>query len=313
MLSIAISHHNEPQAFIEECISQLKATLHIEPYEIIIIDDCSSRPLESITDTTIIRHTKNKGVGQCFDTAMAQAKYDNIFFLACDIRFLDNGWDTILLNEVLTYPTALTCTGVIGLNEAEPNGLNMIARQNHKYSGAAILIFHDSKSNPKKKPNFRGLHQSKWLPYKGGDSYEIPCILGACYGTTKQWYQHVDGFWGHMLWGHLEPLISYKSYLFGGSCRVAPKAEVGHIFKAQGTHGTAQEALVYNQILISKLLFDDSQRLINFLGYSPNVIKALRLLEPKLSSILQKKQEYKQKTTLTIEEYIEKFNLNYRK
>jgi hypothetical protein len=310
MLSIIITYHNEGQPFLEECIAQLRNTIHISPYEIIVVDDHSKHSL-NIPDVKVIRHEYNKGVGQSFDTGVENAIYENIFLMACDMRFIDNGWADILLQEIIDYPKAITCTACIGLNRGN---MDISIRRNiSRVAGATILIFHDQKSNPKKKANFRGLVEAKWLPYKQGDSYEVPCILGACYGVNKEWYQYIDGFWGHMLWSNLEPYISMKSYLFGGSCRVATAAETGHIFKLDGIHGTSQEAMLYNKMLISMLLFDDHSRLISFLGNDRHVKRAKEMVQANILPIAKKKLEYQSKICFTMDQFVEKFNLDYRK
>jgi len=310
-ISIILAYHNEGQPFLEECIEQIRDTIRVFPYELIVVDDCSTVPLKLNDNITVIRHTSQKGIGQVFDTGVSHANYNNIFLIACDMRFIDNGWSEKLFNEIQLYPKSLICTACVALNKDNMD-INL-RRHVSRVAGATILIFHDHKSNPKKKPNFRGLVEAKWLPYKAGESYEVPCILGACYGTTKSWYEHVDGFWGHHLWSNLEVLISIKSYLFGGSCRVVPEAETGHIFKREGTHGTPQEATIYNKLLISTLLFDDSDRLIRFLGNNPTVQRAKQQFGSNIAPILDKKREYKTKTIFPMEEYIKRFSLDYRK
>ena len=190
---------------------------------------------------------------------------------------------SLLYDEIQAYPKSLICTTCVG--------------SKNKFSGATILIFHDHKSNPRKPPNFKGLVEAQWLPYRPGESHEVPCILGACYGTTKQWYQYIDGFWGHKIWSNLESYISMKSYIFGGSCRCVPSAETYHIFKSINTnvHKIPQSATIYNKLLIATLLFDDSDRLINFLGNDFNVMSAKIQFNKNLPAILEKKKEYKSK------------------
>jgi glycosyltransferase involved in cell wall biosynthesis len=312
-VSIVISYHNEGQECIEECIAQIRSTIHTEPYEIIVVDDCSAIPL-SLNDVKIIRHDTNKGVGAVFDTGVAYAKHDNVILTACDMRFIDNGWSEKLLKEIEEQPKSLVCTSCVVLNRQTPQNMDINFRRGISIvNGATILIFHDHKSNPKKLPSFRQIIEAKWLPHKKGDSYEVPCILGACYGVKKEWYQYIDGFWGHQGWGSLEPLISMKSYLFGGSCRTISDAETGHIFKHDGTHGITQETVLYNKILIAKLLFDDSNRLIDFLGDNFIVMQAKDRIRGNIPAISAKKEEYKSKTIFTMEEFVKKFSLDYRK
>ena len=45
MTSIIITQHEESQAFVQECIDQIRSTIDIDNYEIIIVDDHSQTPL----------------------------------------------------------------------------------------------------------------------------------------------------------------------------------------------------------------------------------------------------------------------------
>jgi hypothetical protein len=142
----------------------------------------------------------------------------------------------------------------------------------------------------------------------------VPFILGAAYGVKKTWYNYIDGFWGHRRWGTLEPYISLKSWLFGGSCMTAPHIETGHIFNdTQGRHGTGFEYLAYNSMLVAWLLFgqEDREWLIRHLKNSDFVLKGKEMIKSNLNEICEKRFEYRNKREMTIEEFINKFNINF--
>jgi hypothetical protein len=145
------------------------------------------------------------------------------------------------------------------------------------------------------------------------DSYEIPCILGAAYGVRKKWYKYIDGFWGHKKWGTLEPYISLKCWLMGGTCLTAPHIETAHIFKTVGTHGTEFEYLAYNKLLVAWLLFSlpDKNRLIKHLNESEYLYKAKNMIGDNFGAIIKKRNEYHKKFKMTITELVAKFNLNF--
>jgi len=312
-LSIIIPYHDEGLEFITTTINSIKETIDVEPYEIIVVDDFSDEPLQEIEDVIIIRHTQNSGVGAAFDTGVQIAKSDNLFLMGSDIRFVKNQWTSQIVQEIENYPTAFTCTSCVALTA---RNLNIEERRKiNVVNGATILMFHDQKSNPKKDENFRGIIEAQWLKHlwnRNIDSFEIPCILGAAYGVKKSWYQYVDGWSLHRKWGTLEPYISLKSWLFGGSCRTAPRIETGHIFKEVGTHGTSQEILLYNKMMIATLLFDDYERLIHFLGTNPTVEKAKELYKANLEIIINKKEEYKKKIVYNYLDFFQRFNIDYR-
>jgi glycosyltransferase involved in cell wall biosynthesis len=323
-LSVIIPYHNEGLDFISTTVKSIQDTIDVS-YEIIVVDDCSDQPLGSISGrwedlpgVKILRHNQPKGVGQAFDTGVKQAKADNLFLMGSDIRFIPNNWASKMIKEADDHPKAFTCTTCVGLNAESEEGMDINIRKNRsRRNGARILIFHDKKSHPKKPDNFRNILECQWLPvYKGEskESFEIPAILGAAYIVKKEWYNYVDGWWGHRSWGTLEPMISLKSWFMGGSCRTAPDVMTGHIFKRHGTHGTLSHHLMYNKLLVATLLFDEhnSSRLIAFLGHNPQVDKGRRMFKKYEKQILAKRKEYEKKIVVDPVEWCETWNHDFR-
>jgi glycosyltransferase involved in cell wall biosynthesis len=332
-LSIIMPYHNEGKDFILETLDSIRLSADVE-YEVIIIDDHSDIPLEdydigySSEYVRIIRQADNLGVGAAFDAGVKIAKSNNLFLMGCDVRFAKNNWASKIVREICMHPKAFTCTSVVQLSDGLPGLTFEISRQQFVYNGATILLAYgdDDKS----------ILQAKWLPLdarvKTGEvenqlakmvlspygvvpsytqSYEVPCILGAAYGVSKKWYRHVDGWWGHKKWGTLEPLISLKSWLFGGSCRTAPHIETAHIFKHKGSHNTGREYVAYNKMLTAWLLFPipEKDRLIGHLIDHQWVLKGKEMIEENLQQIISKRNEYRKKFEMTIPELITKFNL----
>lgn len=316
MVSIVTSYHNEGQVFLQECIGQIMASIDVPEFEIIVVDDHSSVPVKPIPNVKIIRNTVNKGVGGSFDVGVAEAKGEDIILSACDMRFANNNWISKLVKEINDYPESITCTACVGMNKEKPENMNFeLRRKVLRCFGATILMFHDHISNPRKEKSFRGIIEAKWRSLDVGSrdkSYELPCVLGACYGVKKSWYNYLDGFWGHKHYGTLEPYISLKSWLFGGSCRCAPHIETAHIFKRDGTHGVLQETLMYNKMMIATLLLEDYQRLIDFLGTNSIMVRAKKQYEANKSIILAKKAEYKDKKVLSEIDFCKRWDIDYR-
>lgn len=331
MLSIIIPYHNEGVGFIGETIRQIRDTIDV-PFEIIVVDDGSERHL-SLADVKVLRHPSNKGVGAAFDTGVRNARFKNIILMGSDIRFANNQWGSKMLAEIEAHPKAFIASTCIGLNRysrccseeisegvclkcRKPTQDNMdfeYRRERSRLNGATILMFHDKKSNPKKTDTFRGILEAQWLPSKASqEGYEIPCLLGAFYGVKKSWFEYCDGWAGHRKWGTLEPMISLKSWMFGGSCRMAPGVETGHIFKKQGTHGTPQDVLIYNKMLVATMLIEDDKRFIDFLGSNVVVERGRQMYFEIYPWIIEKRNEYKDKIVLSLKDYCRKFDIDLR-
>jgi len=292
----------------------IRDTIDVDPYEIIIVDDYSDIPLKlDFPNTQIVRHNDNLGVGASFDTGVKIAKSNNLFLMGSDIRFQKNKWASQMIKEIEHHSKSFTCTSCVNINSE-----NMDIEDRKKVgvpTGATILMFHDKKTNPTVSETFRGVIEAKWLRYitnRDVDSYEIPCILGAAYGVSKEWYNYVDGWAGHRKWGSLEPYIALKSWFFGGSCRVAPRIHTAHIFKKEGTHNTPQDILMYNKMFIATVLFDDYDRIINFLGSNAIVDRARKMYKDNMPWILNKKAEYKKKIVVNAHNFFDKWNIDYR-
>ena len=133
-LSIIISYHQEGQPFLEECIKQVRDTVRVFPYELIVVDDCSNVSLELDNDITVVRHDSNKGIGQVFDTGVSHARYSNLFLMACDMRFIDNGWSEKLFAEIQEYPKSLICTSCVVLNASSPQNMDITYRRTKSFA-----------------------------------------------------------------------------------------------------------------------------------------------------------------------------------
>lgn len=58
--------------------------------------------------------------------------------------------------------------------------------------------------------------------------FEIPCILGANYISSKQWWDKIGGYKGLKLYGREETFISLKSRMAGGYVKCFPAICTGH-------------------------------------------------------------------------------------
>jgi len=93
---------------------------------------------------------------------------------------------------------------------------------------------------------------------------------------------------------------------------MAQDVETGHIFKKKGTHGTPQDALIYNKYMVATLLFNDPARLINFLPQNTITFRAYEMLQQNIKWIESKRAEYRKKIIIDEMVLFEKLGLDYR-
>lgn len=308
--SIIIAYHNEGQAFINETVKQIRATADLKDYEILIVDDHSKGKI-SVPGARIVRHAQNHGVGRAFDTGAYYAKGDNLIIMGSDIRFIANNWMSKLVATTDANPHSLICTNCVALNKASDKNMDIAYRRNINMRGGASLLFKYGGTPKKGKMSPRSILAAQWLPDNKSETgvIEVPVILGAIYGVKRDWYMYIDGFAGHHIWGTLEPLISIKSYKFGGNCLCNRDIDTGHIFCKKSLHNISQQTVYYNKIWAASILFDKplSDSLIAHLPASPSVQAAKKMVDSNRVAI--KRKEYKNKAVLSDRELLKRMKV----
>lgn len=294
--SLIIAYHNEGMAFIQECVQSIKNTVKDLEHEIIIVDDCSDVPCEPISGTKLLRNPQNIGIGRTFDRGVEETNGENIILLACDIRFKDNNWAERLVNRITENPKSFICTKCVNYVDHDKWG-----------TGASLYLRHDANVDPKRDKDFRDILNTSWLSIQGNTVAEIPCLLGAIYGVSREWYRYTEGWRGFRKWGTLEAYISLKSWLFGGKCLVDTSIDTYHIYKERHPHGTSVSDVISNKIKISRIL-----RLTGFEEYLPDtefINRAKAICDNDREQIEEMRRAYVPKIVFTIYEYAEKFGL----
>lgn len=252
MISCCISFRNDYNE-IKSVVSNLLITSQPNDIEVIIYNDGSfsgdGKPRKLLPEevTTveqsnikIINNNKSFGVGYAFDRAVSHAKGDTIVLMGADV-YPRKGWYEKVTDAVTNNREMLGSSVCVGMNPAR-DGID--DPKNFKRYGADLLFTVDVSNLPKDSPfrkreNYTDLFKAKWKHSKESDEpYEIPCVLGAFYFCTKEYYTKMGGwdtkpnnpYMGHRGWGHLEPHISLKSWLTGNGCWLYPDIEAGHLF-----------------------------------------------------------------------------------
>jgi len=279
---------------LSRAVDRLNYDIDPKDVEIIIIDDGSSEPVSqnmfNRAKNVIIHDIKvQKGVGHAFDYGVKKAKADKVLLMGSDVIMGDSRWLEYACKNAEEYPTSFTCSVCVGLSEKED--IYDWSGKTRRY-GANILFVVNKEDLPKKGDHqnndaFADILQCKWIRKKKDDkSYEIPCVLGACYVVRKDWYMHIGGWgwikstnrltlggekstdgltkeetkWlGHRMWGGLEPMIGLKTWFAGGSCRIDPQWETGHFFGRDDyvakSRSKRMDMYYFNKLFIAHTLF----------------------------------------------------------
>ena len=275
-ISVIIAYKSDPYIF--QCLYTLMRWVDPDKLEIIVVDDCSDTPLVLNTilfpNVKIIRHNKTLGVGCAFETGVRIASNNAIILMGSDVMVKNSTWLDIATEYVSKYPNSIGCSVCLSGDPEHTEPFNP-SNATKRY-GATLLPFalqdelRTDSQIANREPFYIGMLDSRWIKTEPiEDVTEVPIVYGAFYVTTKSWYNTIHG-WdnAHRAWGCLEPWISIKSWLYGGSCHVIKDLETLHVFqKFSGTVTPTNNRWDYvwkNKMFLAftVLPYDEAQRLI---------------------------------------------------
>lgn len=326
-LSICISFKSD-WVEIDSTIMNLLTSCDVNDTEIIVCNDGSTqhsgrfRPLElSYPNTTVINNSQTHGVGYSFDRCVEQAKGEIIVLMGCDV-LPHAGWYEKVIAAVESNTESIGCAVCVSNNDP-----------NKKYYGADMLFTYGTDDLPLKsklrdrRGGFTDLFRGRWASKKSDEPYEISCLMGAFYFTTKAWYQKIRGFdtvvgnrWrGHRAWGHLESYLSLKSYLYGGNCVLHPDIEATHLFdritrEQKWSKGSrSADAMWWNALfMLETMVLNDftRNRLYDFIKPELNYNMAKKAIKDHYSEVeaVRGRNRIEFKRDLSI--FTEKFGIN---
>lgn len=306
-----LNEGNEPIRTIES----IYATAPSELFSVIVIDDASSietRGFEKFDDVTYVRNETRIGVGASLTKGAYLAETPFIAIFDAHMRFRNDNWCEQLIAALRREPRTVFCTGCVGLNKGNPE-VNVENANAATYYGATVVLYAYN-DGPE---NFRNIIEAKWLNSKSmpnlKDELEIPCVLGANYGVSSEWFRRIKGFEGLRMWGTLTPFISLKSWLAGGKCKIIPSIGIGHYFRRIAPYITPSHYLLYNKMFAAKTIFPEplATDLVTFLGYNNDVAIAKKRIEADEKKIQEYREYYDSIFEKSIYDFCERFSINY--
>jgi GT2 family glycosyltransferase len=306
-VSICIPVYNDQLELDRTIESILKTTKDVE---IVVCDDGSKVPIVS-EHAKVIRHSNNIGVGAAIDTAVKNSSGDNIVISGSDMYYYQKNWLTNGLKLLDKDYKTIWSTGCCGYN---PNTKKV--KKNVRF-GAQMIVKADRSDILKTRrgafsEDWKMLFRSKW--YSKSEvkkNQEVSSLLGACYFITRDWYNHLLGFSLHRYWGTLDSMLAMKSWLAGGSCRVATDIRTAHVFE-RPSPGRGVDWMMYNKIMNVRTLFPDKEEhLLSWIADQPGYEAGLNIANshPTYREI-EVVRDYLQSIFLRdYDWYINKFNL----
>lgn len=301
-ITIVMPFLNEKEEPIKTA-ENIHSTADPNLFTILAIDDASTDPTTFSKDLKVncIRNPERIGSGACKHNGAMMAQTPYVFIIDAHMRFRDDGWLNRVIESVEREPKTAWCTTCVGL------GYGTMTMDDHKgkYYGAD-MVFTDAKSRGRPA---REVLEPKWRRAENEIEYEIPCILGANYAFSTEWFRHIRGMEGLRMWGSEEPFISMKSWLAGGKCKIRRDIEVGHKFRDNAPYATQIKYLVYNKIYMCKTIFPEElgSKLIDCMPKDANFRAAMKLVDANKEEMEKAKKYYMGIFKGTIYEYAEKF------
>lgn len=223
-ISVLLSFYNEGDEVINT-VASVRDTAR-DRVDIVVVDDCSddARDYEAELLTYNVRYHKNanrmgSSAGKQKATELCATPYFIILDAHC--RMYTPNWVDILESEFQKPEAQKTvyCCGCWGFTEES------------------------GEKNPKKTKTYgsyfayssHSLFLSVWNTrnYGGVEAFDIPCILGANYACSKEWWDYIGGHKGLYLYGREEPFVSIKSKMAGGYVKCLPSLITGHKYRTE--------------------------------------------------------------------------------
>lgn len=267
-LTIIIPFLNEGDE-IRKTVANLRVTAG-EEIDIILINDASTDSYDYLSvaqayGAHYIRHTQRKGVAASRDEAILRCRTRYFLLLDGHMRVLQTNWVNRLLGLLEQHTRAIFCCQTVPLDTAG----NFITQRPCGYG--AYIDFDDLSV----KWNAIDTHPEDML-------VSTPCVLGASYSTSVDYWRYLKGLRGLRSYGYDEQLISIKCWLEGGTCYLIKDIVFGHIFRTveEVKYPMRKMDFLFNRFYVATLFFPAA--------YKEQLFSRLVHPEPKVIEIINK-------------------------
>lgn len=244
-LTIIIPFLNEGEE-IGNTLSSIKDTTVCAP-TILLINDASTdgydyRSIANKHNCEYIQHEERLGVAESRNEGVRMCKTPYFLLLDGHMRFYEKGWDKKLLVLLQENPRTILCGQTRKLLRNE-NG--EVVQGEHKTCYGAYIDMGEV-----------SIFKAAWNyvdPMPFTPLSEVPCILGAAYTCSKEYWVYLHGLEGLRYYGLDEELLSLKVWCEGGRCLLVKDWTVGHIYRTEFPYEVPSKEMVYNRMLVIEL------------------------------------------------------------
>lgn len=290
ILTACICFRNEGEEVAETVRSVSETTQHTK---VLLVDDCSDdgydyRAVADRWGCDYKRMDKRVGSVGTKDWAGRNAASEYFVLLDGHMRFYDKDWDLRLIRLLDKYPKSIISSRTVYRSIKD----GKVVDDGVLRSFCACVRFDDGYD-----------FDPKWtdglLNYNAEDkTSDVACVLGACYATSKSWWNFIGGLSGLTTYGLEESLMSIKTWLCGGCCKVTHDWGVGHLYRDESPNYIDASVIDANRLFLA-YLFDANPTLtscnlykrLGIFGFS----NAMNTFANKFGELQEIKREFENK------------------
>lgn len=259
-LTVIIPFLNEGN-HIKKTLSTLRESAG-DSVDVILIDDCSNDNYNYRRDAKnfncqYMRNDVRKGVAGSRDRGIYAARTPFVYIVDGHMSFLKDDWYLKLPAALKEDPRAIWCTRSSGINaDWKPN-----KSRGEAMSGAYMRIIDDDEEH-----DYKAVLEPKWLHAapREPDVLKIPCVLGANYFFSVDYYKKLGGLSGLRIYSGDEAFLCYKAWMEGGSCKLLNTVNIGHYYRNGQERDTVYRVdytdYVYNKLFMVYTLFEPPEQ-----------------------------------------------------
>ena len=199
---------------------------------------------------------QSKGVAQARTMGVEYTHTSTFIIMDAHMRLYEIGWEDKVIQLAKEHPNDILCSKTLVIKKDKDNIYTNENGKNKNNIVGANVLFDDKHT-----------FEAKWsgvFKKESDELIEVPCILGAFYVMNKKHWNRIHGLQGLMQWGQDEPLLSVKTYLFGGKSYIINNIFVGHMYRDAAPYKKDNVQIDYNKIFMNHLLCDNELEMKSF-------------------------------------------------